>query len=148
MTGMSTLEDESVDPRFARTMIDLRTALKHHRQCTSIDALYEISNPKHYSIPPPTHITDTATLQIYMMHTSQGSRSQARAPRRAHFQCLNVTRRQLVDGAQGFRVESQRPPWRVIPALPAPRGQMRLFSAHGWIRGPLRCTRKRWRWVR
>ena len=54
------------------TMIDLRIALKPHRENALIDALYEVSNPKHpkhvlYSIHLPTHMIltcDTATLQI------------------------------------------------------------------------------------
>ncbi|KAH8990011.1 subtilisin-like protein [Lactarius hatsudake] len=53
---------ESIGQPPVGTTIDLRIALKPHREHALTDAIYEVSNPKHpkhalFFIPPPTHVT-------------------------------------------------------------------------------------------
>ncbi|KAH9041354.1 subtilisin-like protein [Lactarius pseudohatsudake] len=53
---------ESIGQPPVGTTIDLRIALKSHREHALTDAIYEVSNPKHpkhvlFFIPPPTHVT-------------------------------------------------------------------------------------------
>ncbi|KAH8992173.1 subtilisin-like protein [Lactarius akahatsu] len=53
---------ESIGQPHIGTTIDLRIALKPHREHALTDAVYEVSNPKHpkhvlFFIPPPTHVT-------------------------------------------------------------------------------------------
>ncbi|KAH9166920.1 subtilisin-like protein [Lactarius sanguifluus] len=53
---------ESIGQPPVGTTIDLRIALKSHREHALTDAVHEVSNPKHpkhvlFFIPPPTHVT-------------------------------------------------------------------------------------------
>ena len=144
---------ESLGHPPAGTTIDLHVALNPQHENALIDALHEVSDPKHPKHvlfnTPPTHdvLTCAASpLQIRRSPIQGGGRAAPRHPRagqllartswRALLFDLNDTRRQLADGHRGARVPSQQSPRCVLPAVPASRDERHRDSPDGRLWAP------------
>ena len=139
----------------AGAIIKLHIALKPDRESALVDALSEVSNPKHprhvlLTTPPLVLLfTRAAPFQIWRISFSRAGCS-ACQPACRHCQpysCLaytsrhttllhlNVTRRLLADGHRRARVPGQSTPRRVIPAIPTFEDE-RHDNPHGRLRAP------------
>lgn len=145
--------------------IDLRIALKPHRENALIDALYEVSDPGHsryVSIPLYlckhllTHAYVYAALKIRCAPIPGASRRARRSssghtgtcwflactPRGPICIDLDHAWRGLVDSLQCVHNSSKCPPWCNIPTLPAHRDE-RDDHSHNWLRASRRIARAR-----
>jgi hypothetical protein len=137
------------------TTMDLRIALKPHRENALIEVLYEVSNPNHskyVSVPLILcvtllkHSSTCAMLQIRCALVQGAScracRSSSRhtrtswflacAPRGSIFCGLDHAWRELVDNLQSVPDQSKYPPWCIIPTL-SPHRDERDRHSHDWI---------------
>jgi hypothetical protein len=147
------------------TIIDLRIALKPHRESALIDALYEVSDPNHskyVSIPLLlcvrllAHACNNVALQIRCASVQGVSRRACRSssrhtrtrrflactPRGAILGCLDHAWRGLVDNQKSATGPGKYPPWRIIPNLASYRDERECHS-HRWLLLACRLARAR-----
>jgi hypothetical protein len=145
--------------------IDLRIALKPHRENTLIETLYEVSDPKHPKCVPSRRIPVRiySHSRAYRLSTQiwcapiQGAGRRTRrspsghnrtrrllagAPRCAYLFGLIHARRWLVDTLWSAPGPSRRPSRRIVPTLP-PHPNERDGSSHDWLLVALRPSRAR-----